>query len=500
MRVRGRRGSEGMSKEQTNGKRADGMTLSRREVIAGLAGASVGAALQPSHALGQTSRESGTPNILWIITDQHHVDAISARSCSQVSLPNINSLMHVRTPNIDHLVRGGTFFTSCYCPSSLCAPSRGSMMTGRAPLETGVITNDHPVIKSGMPHVGEWLSGHSAYETLYAGKWHLPGAYQSEISGFKVLQGGTSGHGIVSDPAVAEACADYLRNRRNPKPFFMVASFLQPHDICEWLVFNQDNPSSLRYPELADHLPPLPANFEFALDEPRQLRALRARLDPSRGHWTKEHWQYYMWNYYRHVEQVDSNIGVLLQGLEDSGYADNTAIIFVSDHGEGLAHHQMVRKNFAYDEASRVPLSIMWPWRLPSNQVISHTPVSGLDIVPTICDLAGIAAPPLIRGKTLLPLLRGQDSFGDRAVICDVPGNIGRAVRTSRYKLITYANDPNDMLFDMQSDPFETNNLLHDSDHARVVHDLRARLLEWERTLLPATNSYAHSDAWWRRS
>ena len=97
------------------------------------------------------------------------------------------------------------------------------------------------------------------------------------------------GHGIISDPAVADACADYLQNRKNPWPFFMVASFMQPHDICEWLRLNKNNPPSLRYPSVAGELPPLPSNFNFTLSEPEQLHDLRLRLEPTLGDWQKEH-------------------------------------------------------------------------------------------------------------------------------------------------------------------------------------------------------------------
>jgi len=102
-----------------------------------------------------------------------------------------------------------------------------------------------------------------------------------------------------------------------------------------------------------------------------------------------------------------------------------------------------------------------------------------MDIVPTICDLARIAPLPLAHGKSLLPFLRGKESLADRAIVSDVPNNVGKAVCTAQCKLITYANDPNDMLFDMQTDPLETRNLVHDPSHAGTVKELRSHLLEW---------------------
>jgi choline-sulfatase len=128
---------------------------------------------------------------------------------------------------------------------------------------------------------------------------------------------------------------------------------LQPHDICEWLRLNAENRTELRYPELRGELPPLPANFEFDAAEPEDVRKLRAGNEAGKYGWGKLHWQYYLWSYYRHVEMVDGEIVRILQALRDSGRDQDTVIVFTSDHGEGMACHQMVRKSSPYDESAK---------------------------------------------------------------------------------------------------------------------------------------------------
>jgi choline-sulfatase len=274
----------------------------------------------------------------------------------------------------------------------------------------------------------------------------------------------------------------------------MVASMMQPHDICEWLRLNLDNVDPPRYPELAAELPPLPANFLPNNPEPADIIRMRQTDEQGLGKWNEAHWRYYMYSYFRHVEQVDAEIGLLLRTLDETGYADNTAIVFVADHGEGLARHQLVRKNSPYDDASRVPMAICWPGHFPQQAQV-NTPVSGLDIVPTLCELAGIPAPPLMRGQSLLRAIDGT-ATADRAVICDIPGNIGKVVRTAKYNYITYANDPVDMLFDMQSDPLEMHNLVADAAHADTLAQLRGSLREWERSLQPSRADTPNLNVW----
>ena len=427
------------------------------------------------------------PNILVVITDQQHIDTIAAGGCD-----------HIRTPALDKLKNRGVSFSQSYSPNPVCSPARSAIFTGRTTTETGVCTNGKS-IRSDIPNLGQWFSEQTDYETLYAGKWHVPGTHQNEIEGFDVLHTGIGGQGNLGDTAMSQACAAYLRNRRADRPFLMVTSFMQPHDICEWLQLNTENPDQLRYSELADRLPPLPDNFEFDAREPAKIKETRQANDPAKGGWDDQQWRFYRWSYYRHVEMVDGEVGRILQALEDTGQEQNTLILFTADHGEGLGHHQMVRKSSPYDEASKVPMLVSLPERIQENRTDGTHLVSGLDVVPTLCDYAGIEPPPNMRGASMRPLLEGRATSWHEYIITEMPGNRARLVRTERYKYISYADDPIDQLFDMQNDPGETENLAADPRHVNVVAEHRELLKQWE-SRLDVSPDLPHAEAWWRTS
>lgn len=426
------------------------------------------------------------PNIVLIITDQQHIDTIGALGCR-----------YVRTPAMDELVRRGTSFRNSYCADPVCSPSRSAILTGRMPSETDVARNGRR-IHPGIPNLGEWFREKSGYETYYTGKWHLPRGYTTRIPGFHVLPGGIGGQGNVGDFCVSRACADFLRGRTSNHPFLLVASFLQPHDICEWLRLNLREPGGLRYPELASKLPELPPNFDYEPFEPRHLQRLREGNEPARGQWSKEHWRYYMWSYYRHVEMVDGEIGRILEALEDAGHVSDTVVLLTSDHGEGLARHQMVRKSSSYEEAVKVPFVISWPGELPEDRQEPENLVSSLEITPTLCDCAGIPPPPKMRGWSLRDSLAGRAEHPREFLAIEIPVDAGRVLRTPKYKYVTYAGDTLDQLFDMRADPGETRNLATRDDMAPVIEEHRQLLRRWEQTLEPAPNQ-PNADAWWRR-
>jgi len=425
------------------------------------------------------------PNIVLIITDQQHIDTIAALGCR-----------HVRTPAMDELARRGTSFTDSYCADPICSPSRSAIFTGRMPSEADVASNGRR-IRAGIPNLGEWFREKSGYETCYAGKWHLPRGYTGRIPGFQVLPGGVGGEGNVGDSSVSRACEDFLRNRASGRPFLLVASFLQPHDICEWLRLNLRDPGSLPYPDVAGELPELPPNFDYEPFEPRHLQRLRQRNEPAKGQWSERHWRYYMWSYYRHVEMVDGEIGRILEALDAAGRKSDTVILFTADHGEGLARHQMVRKSSSYEESVKVPFLVCWPGEFPEGRRETGKLVSGLDITPTLCDCAGIPPPPNCRGWSLRPSLTGRKNHPRQMLVIEIPPDAGRVVRTPQFKYVTYAGDTLDQLFDLRKDPGETTNVAARDEVAGVIEEHRRLLREWEEMLEPAPNQ-PNADAWWR--
>ena len=433
----------------------------RRAVLK--AGAAGVAALASRRAF--SAPKGHKPNVLFIITDQQGLDTISALGCKDI-----------RTPNIDRLCQRGVAFAESYSANPLCSPARSSMFTGRPTLETGVVVNNRP-IRSTIPNMGQWLREQGGYETLYAGKWHLPASYTPYIPGFDVITTGINGQGGVCDASVSRACQAYLRNRSGAsrKPFLMVASFLQPHDICQFVSMHAKSGEMLFYDRVKDRLPPMPANHEF---DPREPAAMTHKQRPD---WSEAQWRYYIWSYYRMVEMVDAEVGRVLTALDDGGEADDTLVVFTADHGEGRGRHKLVTKNYLYDEAAKVPLVVAAPGAAKGRRDAAHL-VSGLDILPTVCDYAGLKTPANVWGRTLRPLLEGKGTAWREFVPAEVTIT-GRMIRTPRYKYITYKRDPVEQLFDMQADPGETKNLAPDARHADALKAHRKLLADWEARL-----------------
>ena len=342
-----------------------------------------------------------------------------------------------------------------------------------------------------MPNIGQWLSQIAGYETVYTGKWHLPQGNTPSIPGFRVPVTGIGGQGNLGDTSVSLGCEGFIRNRRSDAPWMLVASFLQPHDICQWLRTNQANVDDLRYPEIMGELPPLPSNSSADATEPGSVTRRRASNEPAKGGWSELHWRYYRWSYFRMIEQLDAEVGRLMRALEETGQAEETLVFLVSDHGEGMGHHGMVRKNFLYDEAANVPFQVALPGHAREGVIDAEHPVSQLDIVPTICDYAGIDAPPHQRGVSLRPVLEGE-ALGREFVVSEVSaGPFARMVRSERYKYVEYITPPTqefqppeEQLFDMAVDPGETTNLVGEAGHEDALHDHRRALAQWEEHIV----------------
>lgn len=435
-------------------------TLSRRSFLGSTA---LGVA-----AVGQQK----PPNILYIISDQLNCDALSAYGNPDV-----------QTPNLDRLVKRGVSFMESHSPNPICQPARACLMSGRTAVETGVLRNNRTnTLPPGVPNLGQWF-GERGYETVYCGKWHLPKEYpEKKIPGFDVLPAG-GGEGSLADPYVAKACQTYLRHRSHAKPFFLVASFMNPHDVTLYWMLNKELiPKELPYPELRDKLPPLPLNNKVRPREPKQLTQGLTRL--SNLPFTDEQWRFYVYCYYRQVEMMDAEVGRILDSLDASGEADNTVIVFTSDHGEGAGRHGLVQKWFPYDEALKVPMIFSAPGRMGEGQRDTRHLVSGIDIVNTLCDYAGFPAPPHARGSSLRPLLESKPVVWREFVTADTQV-VGRVVRTADYKYVYYKDDPVEQLFDRKADPWEMTNVFDVPKYADVMKEHRKILKEWESHLIP---------------
>jgi len=443
----------------------------RREFLQSTA---VGAsALVAGAALGaEPKRGAKRPNVLFIMTDQLGLDAIGAHGCPDV-----------KTPHMDRLIARGTTFIESHSTNPVCSPARSSLLTGRMPVETGVISNSRPIHPS-CPNMGQWF-GEAGYESMYCGKWHLPGGRPTNLDGFHVLPCG-GGQGDLMDSEVARLTESYLKSRDRSKPFVFVASLLQPHDICYWAIMGKTLvPKELPFPHIADQLPKLPPNHESRPPAPAKLDAIRYKG------FTAEQWRYYLYIYARQVEMVDADIGRILDALDATGEADNTIVVLTSDHGDGRGRHQHVSKWYPYEEAVKVPLVFACPGRIAQGHRDAEHLVSGLDVMSTLCDFAGIKPPPNSLGKSMRPLLE-RKPVQWREFVSSEHHIVGRMLRTERYKYVRYQDDPVEQLFDMKADPWETKNLYADAKFASVLKDHRKLLDDWTARLKPVepTRSY----------
>jgi arylsulfatase A-like enzyme len=417
------------------------------------------------------------PNILLIMTDQQ-----SADTTSHELGPG-----RVHTPAMDRLAASGLRFDRAYCAHPLCVPSRTSMFSGRYPHETDTLTNDDLGRDlAAFPCVGALLS-RAGYDTGYVGKWHLPYPDGDAAHGFRFRANLMCNGADIRNP---DCASEFLRQRRQ-SPFFLVVSYNNPHNICEWARGARGSlpDGDIGCPPSGPLCPPR-ANSRPQRGEPDVISLLRRSYHASRmfpvGTFNERDWQEYQWAYYRMIECVDGHIARLLDVLESTGLKDNTAVIFVSDHGDAQGAHAWNQKTVLDDESARVPCIVSFPGRLAPG--VSHALVqTGVDLAPTLCDLAGIPTPCALPGRSLLQLADGGRAEGGRPYIVTqtrfvqgaasegvIPRVDGRMVRSQHYKYCVYDQGiQRESLVDMQADPGETVNLAGESSHRAVLETHR---------------------------
>ncbi len=403
------------------------------------------------------------PNILYIFTDQQSAPAMSCAGNPDVS-----------TPAMDRLAAEGVRFDRSYCTFPICTPSRASMFTGRYPHQVGITWNEQSMTDEAREHgIGNVLRG-AGYDCGYGGKWHIPWcAPMEEGHGFECVN-------AFDDVNLARDTLAFLRRDRGEQPFFFVASFDNPHNICEVAAGMDLAWGPVPEPARLDDCPVLPANHVPAPYEPR------GAVSGRKGDYTPDDWRRYLWTYYRLVEKVDAEIGKILRGLDELGLWDDTLVIFSSDHGDMMGAHQMVQKLPLYDECMHIPLIVRPPGGTSGRCDAEHLVCNGIDLYPTLCDYAGVTPPIALPGASLRPLVEpGTDApWRDEVVavtrIGGPRGPQGRMVRTARYKYMAYESGTyREQLFDMERDPGEMVNLAISSRYRTVLQDHRDRLRRW---------------------
>lgn len=427
-------------------------------------------------------------NILLIICDQLSAGALRFGGSAYGS-----------AEAMERLASEGTRLESCYCNAPLCQPSRASFWTSRYPHETGVTSNlrefPFPAVPETLSALGECFV-RAGYRAIHFGKEHDYGS----LRGFERVP--SSEIEIPrEDPAInlayetfldidttAKVCRFLGSDRAKERPFLTVADLQNPHNICFYIGENKDGCRDFAgNPEL----PPLPANFEtddLANRPPfiQYLCCAHRRLRQA-SRWTAGDYRHYLYAYHHYISRVDRQIGEILGALADAGLAEETLVVLMADHGEGMAAHRLVTKygNF-YEESARVPFVFRGPG-IPRGRALSGL-ASLLDLKPTLLGFAGLPAVPEDRGTNLMPVLTDPDAarspvpyvvsaWEDEFSGYTVPG---RMYRFGRYKYMAYRDfagpDTDEVrlweeLYDLEADPGETRTLAGDRDYERIKEE-----------------------------
>jgi len=449
------------------------------------------------------------PNILFIMSDDHTSQAISAYGgiLGQVC----------PTPNIDRIAQEGMRFENCFVTNSICTPSRSAIMTGTYAHKNGVykftaLDQSQPTLPKLMQRMG--------YHTALVGKYHLhsnpvgldywsvlPGQGRYHDPQF-IEMGDQSPTGWVRDgkkstyqghssDVIADKALDYLKRRRpSDEPFMFFCHFKAPHDTWEY---------ARRYADfLADVDIPEPSNLFD--DYQGRSEALKKQLQYIGSEWgdhtnfeeeteqlqgkarRKRQYQLYMKKYLRCVKGVDDNVGRILDYLDASGLAKNTIVMYTGDQGFFLGEHGLYDKRFMYEEALRMPFLVRWPGQVKPGST-SEGMILNVDFAPTMLEAAGGWAHPDMQGRSFVQLLKGttpadwRKSMYYRYYFSHFRTEPHLGVRTYEHKLIYFNRIDQWELYDLKKDPTEMNNVYEDSAYKNVTKKLKQELKRLQREL-----------------
>jgi choline-sulfatase len=477
------------------------------------------------------SATDSKPNFLFIISDDQAPDTIAVLGNSEI-----------RTPNLDRLVEGGTTFTHCFNQGSwsgaVCVASRTMLITGqtvyRAPQNTAYLNKwalaRGPLAVKQETAVTLWpkVFRDAGYQTFLTGKWHNSDAailegfshgkavgagFYNTHEGTRVktqdnpgylrpapgrnrwtpwdpkfhglwtpeirditLDGALTEHRIVnthSSEVFADAAVDYLSAAKDQTdPFFMFVAFNAPHDPRQSPKHYVD-----QYPTASIKLPP-----NYLPEHPFDNGAINIRdeqLAPFPR--TKDAVRVHRAEYNAIITHMDHEVGRILDALNASGKADNTYVIFTSDHGLAVGSHGLMGKQNPYEHSIRMPFLIRGPG-IPAKRRVSDL-IYMQSIYPTTCELAGLSVPDSVQFASIKPLVTGETENGGESLIFGTYLTFQRLVRSKTHKLIYYPKLNRYQLFDLVKDPHEISDRSDDPAYASVKVSLMKALLAERRKL-----------------
>lgn len=436
------------------------------------------------------------PNIIFVLTDDHRFDAMGFMGHP-----------FLETPNMDKMAQQGIHFSRAIVTTSLCSPSRASILTGMYAHNHGVVNNYNPVDTT-LTFFPEYLQD-AGYQTAFIGKWHMGGEIDDPQRGFDYWlsfkgQGtywadghGTSrvvpqttmdgyninGQRVPQKGYITDELTDYamqwLEEKTDERPFMMYLSHKAVHSD-----FVAADRHLGRYKETRLELPP---NYTPTTGKPMWLvnqRNSRHGADFGYNLPDFDLNKYYI-RYCESLLAVDDNLGRIMDWVEQSDDAENTIVIYMGDNGFQFGEHGLIDKRTAYEASVKVPLLIWQPGQNVERKVIGHT-VANIDIAPTILDIAGISTPANMDGRSFKPLIAGENVEWRKEILYEYYWERNypytpttHALLTDRYKFIRYQGIWDvDEFYDMLEDPFETRNLINDESYRNEIEAHSKRMFD----------------------
>jgi arylsulfatase A-like enzyme len=472
------------------------------------------------------ARGEDRPNILFIMSDDHAFQAISAYGSNRNT-----------TPHIDRIAAEGIRFDRCYVTNSICGPSRATILTGKYSHKNGFYDNLSRF--DGSQTTLPKLLQQAGYQTAVIGKWHLvsdptgfdhwevlPGQGDYYRPTFITPEGRHNVPGYVTDITTQKALV-WLDEKRDPsKPFFLMVHHKAPHrrwdppvkyltkfageDVAEPPTFMDDYANRGTAAKRAEmRIEQMDAESDLKLwgnegptrtwlynhMTPDERAAWQKHVDPrlaemekknpqSTSELRKAYYQLYIKDYLRCVASVDDSVGTLLEYLDEHGLTKNTIVVYTSDQGFYLGEHGWFDKRFMYEESLRTPLVVRWPGVIEPGRVDDRM-VSNLDFAQTFLEAADADAPEGMQGRSLVPLLRGDKPEDWRTsfyyhyyegVDQVHAAHKHEGVTNGRAKLIHFYPVGEWELYDLEKDPHELMNVYGRPEYAQLQKDLHAEL------------------------
>ena len=447
-------------------------------------------------SLGATAFAAEKPrNIIFILSDDHRWDWLGF-------MPEAPKFLE--TPNLDRLAKEGAHLHNAFVSTSLCSPSRASILTGQYMHHHRVVDNQRPE-PAGIRFFPEYLRA-AGYETAFFGKWHMGHDSDEPRKGFDYWAG-FRGQGEYGDPTLnvngtrqqfkgystdvlTDLTIEWLRERRE-KPFFVYLSFKAPHFPFEPAPRHRG-----RYDKAPVRYPPTMANTEenYAT-QPRWVRERRYGIHGvdhmETGRFDNDpvpSFEDLFRRYSEAIHTIDENVGRVLKQLDDAGLRDSTLVVYMGDNGFALGEHGFYDKRDAFETSIRVPLLAWAPGRVKPGMVVTQM-VQNIDIAPTLLEAAGVPQPtktPRMDGRSFWPLLQGRNVPWRDHILYEYHWEWNFpatptlfAIRTDRWKYIYYHGLwDKDSFHDLQTDPLERHNLISVPSYQEQIAKLKKQMFD----------------------